>query len=103
METVLTELLNNLLPILATAIGGLIAYFGNQIKKRYDEKYKNDTIDKVISSTVEYIEQTLKSEDGKAKLEKATEISLQRLNEKGIDIDEIELNIIIEAFVRGLK
>ena len=34
----MVELLNNILPIIATAIGGLIAYLLNRFKKHYDEK-----------------------------------------------------------------
>jgi hypothetical protein len=103
MKELLIELINNLLPIIATALGGLLAYFGNRIKKYYDEKYKTETIDKILKSTVEYVEQVFTDLKGKEKLDKAIEVSLQRLNKLGIDIDKIELEILIEAFVRGLK
>lgn len=103
MKEILIELLNNILPIIATAIGGLIAYIGNKIKKYYDEKYRSETIDKILKSTVEYVEQVFTDIKGKDKLDKAKEVALTRLLNKGIDIDEVELTIIIEAFVRGLQ
>lgn len=103
MKELLIELINNLLPIIATALGGLLAYFGNRIKKYYDEKYKTETIDKILKSTVEYVEQVFTDLKGKEKLDKARDVALSRLNSKGIKIDEVELTIIIEAFVRGLK
>lgn len=103
MKEILIELISNILPILATAIGGIIAYMGNKIKKYYDEKYKTETIDKILKSTVDYVEQVFTDLKGKEKLDKARGVALNRLKNKGIDIDEIELTIIIEAFVRGLK
>ena len=103
MKEIMIELLSNILPILATALGGIIAYIGNKIKKYYDEKYRTETIDAVLKSTVEYVEQVFTDIKGKEKLDKARDVSLNRLKNKGIDIDEIELTIIIEAFVRGLK
>ncbi|MDD4734027.1 MAG: phage holin, LLH family [Bacilli bacterium] len=103
MKEIMIELLNNILPIIATALSGLIAYVGNKIKKYYDEKYRTETIDNVLKSTVDYVEQVFKDIKGKEKLDKARDVALSRLKNKGIDIDEIELTIIIEAFVRGLK
>lgn len=103
MKELLIELINNLLPIIATALGGLLAYFGNRIKKYYDEKYKTETVDAIIKSTVDYVEQVFIDLKGKEKLDKARDVALSRLQNKGIEIDEIELTIIIEAFVRGLK
>lgn len=103
MKEILTELINNILPIIATALGGIIAYIGNKIKKYYDEKYRTETIDAVLKSTVDYVEQVFTDIKGKQKLDKARDVALSRLKNKGINIDEIELTIIIEAFVRGLK
>lgn len=103
MKEIMIELLNNILPIIATALGGIIAYAGNKIKKYYDEKYRTETIDAVLKSTVEYVEQVFIDLKGKEKLDKARDVALERLKAKGIEIDEVELTIIIEAFVRGLK
>lgn len=102
MKEILIELLNNLLPLVATAIGGLVAYGVNKVKNYYDEKYRTDTIDNILKSTVEYVEQVFIDLKGKEKLDKARDVALSRLKNKGIDIDEVELTIIIEAFVRGL-
>lgn len=103
MKEILIEMINNILPIIATAIGGVLAYAGNKIKKYYDEKHRTETIDKILKSTVEYVEQVFKDIKGKEKLDKARDVALSRLKAKGINIDEIELTIIIEAFVRGLS
>lgn len=103
MKEIMVELLNNILPIIATALGGLIAYLLNRFKKYYDEKYRAETVDKVLKSTVDYVEQVFIDIKGKQKLDKARDVALSRLKNRGIDIDEIELTIIIEAFVRGLK
>lgn len=103
MKEIIMELLNNILPIIATALGGLIAYVVNKIKKYYDEKYRSETIDKVLKSTVDYVEQVFIDIKGKQKLDKARDVALSRLKNKGIDIDEVELTILIESFVRGLK
>lgn len=103
MKEIIIELLSNILPILATALGGIIAYLGNKIKKYYDEKYKTETIDAILKSTVDYVEQVFTDIKGKEKLDKARDVALNRLKNKGINIDEIELTILIESFVRGLK
>ena len=103
MKEILIETIGAILPIIATAIGTFIAYAGNRIKKYYDEKYRTDTIDNILKSTVEYVEQVFIDLKGKEKLDKARDVALSRLNSKGIKIDEVELTIIIEAFVRGLK
>lgn len=102
MKEILIELINNVLPIIATAIGGLLAYGINKVKKYYDEKYRTETIDKILKSTVEYVEQVFVDIKGKEKLDKARDVALSRLKNKGIDIDEVELTILIEAFVNGL-
>ena len=103
MKEIMIELLNNILPIIATALGGIIAYLGNKIKKYYDEKYRTETVDAIIKSTVDYVEQVFIDLKGKDKLDKARDVALSRLSKIGIDIDEVELTIIIEAFVRGLN
>ena len=103
MKEILIELINNILPIIATTIGGVFAYVGNKVKKYYDEKHRTETIDKILKSTVEYVEQVYVDIKGKAKLDKAKDVALNRLQAKGVEIDEVELTIIIEAFVRGLN
>lgn len=102
MKEILIELISNILPLVATAIGGLIAYGVNKVKKYYDEKYRTEMIDKILNTTVKYVEQVFIDLKGKQKLDKARDIALQRLNSIGIDIDEVELTILIEAFVNGL-
>lgn len=103
MKEILLTFLEQLLPILATTAAGLIAFFGNKIKNCYLEKTKNDTIDKIINSTVSYVEQIFIDIKGQEKLNKAKDIAFMRLKNKGINIDDEELTIIIESFVRGLQ
>ena len=49
------------------------------------------------------MEQIYKDLDGATKLEKAKDNILAQLNEKGISISELELDVLIEATVNGFK
>lgn len=103
MKEILTDLASGIVPLLLTALGGIAAYFGRMVQKLYEEKIKSETIDKVLKTTVEYVEQVFVDLKGKEKLDKACDLALARLRAKGIDLEETELVVLIEAFVRGLE
>lgn len=103
----MNELMNQLQPIIMnaavvilTAIG---SYVGLKVKTFVKEKADTDTKKKVVETTCKYVEQIYKDLDGATKLEKAKDNILAQLNEKGISISELELDILIEATVNGFK
>ncbi len=103
MEEVIKTIVDALIPVLITVIGGLLTWLGTKIKSYFDEKRKDETVDKILGSTVKYIEQVYKDIHGEEKLKKAKEIASGWLKSKKIKISDEELNILIESFVNGLK
>ena len=90
---------NYVLPVLAAAVTALAGFLGAQLKSLY-QKYINDkTKESVVRTCVKAVEQLYHDLGGPEKFEKAQEGAVQMLNEKGIPISELELNLLIEAVV----
>lgn len=94
---------NYLLEILATVITAVASFIGLTIKNAYTKYINTQTKKEIVKDTVNYIEQVYKDIHGEEKLSKAKEKALEWLNEKGIKISDIELEILIESAVKGLK
>ena len=87
------------LPIIAAAVTALAGFLGAQLKGLY-QKYINDkTKESVVRTCVKAVEQLYHDLGGPEKLEKAKEGIEDMLNEKGIPITELEMNLLIEAVV----
>lgn len=89
--------------ILYTILTATISFVGLKIKSSYD-KCSNDRIKKqVVEDTVKYVEQIYKNLSSKKKFEKAKENVLELLNDKGISITDLELQVLIEAACNNLS
>ena len=97
------QLIDLLLPILATFLTGLFTYIGTRLKKIYEEKVNTETAKTVVENAVRYVEQVYKDLHGKEKLEKAIEQVSQVLESKGITITDTEIYMLIESAVYGLN
>lgn len=87
------------MPVLFAALTGLAGYIGAQIKKLY-EKHINDKTKRAVAQTcVKAVEQLYHDLGGPEKFKKAQEAVEEMLNEKGIPISELEMNLLIEAVV----
>ena len=87
------------MPVIFAALTGLAGYIGAQIKKLY-EKYINDKTKRAVAQTcVKAVEQLYHDLGGPEKFKKAQEAVEEMLNEKGIPISELEMNLLIEAVV----
>lgn len=87
------------LPIIAAAVTALAGFLGAQLKGLY-QKYINDkTKESVVRTCVKAVEQLYHNLSGPEKLEKAKDGVVEMLNEKGIPITELEMNLLIEAVV----
>ena len=87
------------LPVIAAAVTALAGFLGAQLKGLY-QKYINDkTKESVVRTCVKAVEQLYHDLGGPEKLEKAKEGIEDMLNEKGIPITELEMNLLIEAVV----
>lgn len=100
---ILNQLLDILLPAIASVVTVIFGILGTKIKAKYDEKVDTETKKKIVESTVAYIQQVYKTLEGEAKLTKAMETASQLLIEKGICITDLELRMLIESAVYGLK
>lgn len=97
------QLLDILLPILATFLTGLFTYIGTRLKKVYEEKVNTETAKNVVEDAVRFVAQVYKDLKGPEKLEKATAQVVEILQSKGISMSEAEINMLIESAVYGLN
>ena len=82
-----------------TAVTAIVGFIGAQIKKIYDRATADDTKRDVVETCVKAVEQIYQELSGTEKLEKAKENIVEILNNKGIAISEIEMDMLIEACV----
>lgn len=99
------ELINAIMPYIisaaATILASIGAYLGSKIKEILDTKQKRD----IVEATVKYVDQVANSMGltSKEKKELAIQKALEWVKTKGINISEIELDILIEAFVNDFS
>ena len=87
------------LPAVVAIVTALAGFVGAQIKTLY-QRYVNDRIKRDVAHTcVKAAEQLYHDLGGPEKLKKAQEGVRQMLEEKGIPISELELNLMIESVV----
>lgn len=97
------QLVDILLPLLATFLTGLFTYIGTRLKTVYEQKVTTDTAKTVVADVVQFVQQVYKDLDGEEKLQKALTEASTILTEKGITISQTELNMLIESSVYGIK
>ena len=97
---IFTEFINEygmtIIYAILTAIAGFIA---SQIKKIYQEKVDTATKQKIVETCVKAVEQIYQGVSGAEKLERAKTNIITMLNERGLNITELELDMMIEAVV----
>lgn len=81
---------------LLTAVAGFI---GSQIKKVYENHVNDETKEKVVATCVKAVEQLYHDLNGEDKLAKAKENIVAMLTSKGIEISELEIDMLIESCV----
>ena len=94
---------SNILEIIGTILTGLVAYIATRLKNKYEEYVNTETKQKIVKTVVNAVEQLYKDLDGTKKLEKAKENIIALLNEKGITITELEMDMMIEEVVNGFN
>ena len=88
-----------LLPVIAAAVTGLAGFIGMQLKKIYQKHVDDRTKEAVVRTCVKAVEQLYHDLGGPEKLERAKKGVQQMLEEKGIAISELELDMLIESVV----
>lgn len=85
--------------ILGTILTAIFGYLG-VIAKQLATKYINDKTKQTVAKTVvQAVEQLYKDLHGDDKLIKALEAAADMLTEKGINVTDLELRMLIEAAV----
>ena len=85
--------------ILYGIITFIAGYVGLAVKRTYQKYIDNETKEKVVKTCVKAVEQLYKDLGGEEKLSIALENASQMLAEKGVNITELELRMLIEAAV----
>lgn len=94
------ELLSTyVLPLLAAALTALAGFVGAQIKNLYRRWVDDKTKEAVVRTCVKAVEQLYRDLGGPEKLERAKAGIRQMLEEKGIFISELEMEMLIESVV----
>lgn len=89
--------------LLITIISFVIIVFIKKIKNIYEAKITDETKRNVIKTVVNAVEQIYYDLSGSEKLQKAKENIINMLNEKGITISELELDMMIEEICNSIK
>ena len=100
---ILNQIIQILLPILATFLTGVCTYVANRLKNVLEEKTNTQIAKTVVEDAVKFVEQVYTDLHGQEKLEKATEQITEVLRAKGISLTEAEIYMLIESAVYGLN
>ena len=87
------------LPVLAAMLTALAGFLGTQIKALYQRWVDDKTKEAVVRTCVKAVEQLYHDLGGPEKLEKAREGIRQMLEEKGVFISQLEMDLLIESVV----
>ena len=87
------------LPVFAAALTALAGFLGTQLKQLYRRWVDDRTKEAVVRTCVKAVEQLYHDVGGPEKLAKAQEGIRQMLEEKGIAISQLEMNLLIESVV----
>ncbi len=85
--------------ILYALLTALAGYLGVWVKQLYTKYINDKTKQSVAKTVVQAVEQLYYNLNGEEKLEKALESASDMLAEKGINITDLELRMLIEAAV----
>ncbi len=85
--------------ILYTVLTALFGYFGIVAKNYFDKWFATKEKKAIAREVVQFAEQVYKALDGEEKLTMAMEAMSQMLEEKGINITELEMQVLLEAAV----
>jgi len=103
MSENLTEFINAIMPYVITIVTALLGYVSVAIKNKIAKKLDTQAKQEVARLTVEYVEQVYQALGGEEKLQKAIEQARLILQEKGINITEVELRMLLESAVYGMN
>lgn len=103
LDQIMTELqpiIVNASVVILTTVGGVL---GKMVYNWIKEKIDTEQKEKIVNTTVKYVNQLYKDMNGDDKLNQAQNAIIEQLNQKGIKITDLELRVMIEAAVNSFK
>lgn len=88
-----------LMPAIIAVLTAFAGFIGTQLKGLYQRHVDDKTKEAVVRTCVKAAEQLYHDLGGPEKFKKAQEAIEEMLNEKGIPITELEMNLLIESVV----
>lgn len=88
-----------LVPAVLAVLTAVAGYVGTQVRALYEKHINDRKKEAVVRTCVKAVEQLYHDLSGPEKLQRAQEGVVQMLNEKGIPISELEMNLLIESVV----
>ena len=80
----------------------IAAWLGAKLGNFIDKQNESRLIRDIVSKTVQYVEQVGQLLGSQEKFELAKQKAVEWANSKGLQVSEVELEILIEAFVNEL-
>ncbi|MBQ9599826.1 MAG: hypothetical protein IJR33_08485 [Clostridia bacterium] len=88
-----------IISLIGAAVTGLFGFIGKKILDYLESKYEIHIKKETVKTCVEAVEQLYHDLQGPEKLERCKANVIQMLQQKGVEITELELNMYIEAVV----
>lgn len=92
-----------IISLIGAAVTGFLGFIGKKIIDFLQEKYDIHIKKETVETCVKAVEQLYQDLQGVEKLERCKTNVIQMLNQKGIEISELELDMFIEAAVAELN
>ena len=93
------EIITALIGFAGTAVTAIAGWLAVKVKTWWEAKQKDETVAKVVKTTVQAVEQMYKNCHGQEKLDLALQGASDILASKGIEVSEFELKYLIESAV----
>lgn len=99
LETILNGISPYIWQILGVILTSVASYIGLKLKAIYEAKINTETKEKIVKAVVEMVEQLSKKYNwtSEEKYNKAKETIIRRINNIGLKIDDLELEVLIES------
>ena len=91
--------------ILSVVLTAVASYIGLKLKTLYESKINTETKEKIVKSVVEMVEQLAKKYNwtSEEKYNKAKETIISMINQTGLKISDLEIDVLIEATCNSFK
>lgn len=103
LNDILNILQSVIIQVSVATLSAILGYVGLRIKTIIEINVENKTKKEVIEATIRYVEQTGIDLTAGQKKKRIETKALEWLDEQGIKISEIELDILIESSIHALN